>query len=276
MSNPQPGSFIQTFPLPVRPMTSGCYVSDSSGPAAGMSTANPYQSLVNTFGARTEGPATVQTIPLEKGVSYASLKCTTNQPAEESYFDITSDRDSWPSPSTRSAAAGQSLGVNVPQAVQDIGQYGPVGLCIVGRDVTREVLHRVIDVCSLLKVANLSVSNETMKQQQEKLGRAQESLRQAVLMANRLGSIIASIENFQQQRLPANCDNNIQELIPYVGKRNPKLEAIREEAMSRSEYKAVYAQYINTKQQLEEVMNMLKENIAFLRNMGWSISSLLN
>uniref|UniRef100_A0A5S6Q4H4 BLOC-1-related complex subunit 5 n=1 Tax=Trichuris muris TaxID=70415 RepID=A0A5S6Q4H4_TRIMR len=191
-------------------MTSGSGTSDSSVPVSSVPVASPYQSLVNTFGSRAEGSVAAQASSVEKGASYASTKCTTSQPAEETYFDITNDRDPWPSPSTRSTTAGQSLGVHVPQAVQDLGQYGPVGLCLLGRDVTREVLHRVVDVCSLMKSAHLSVSSETMKQQQEKLTRAQEALKQAVFMTNRLHSIVTCIENFQQQNLPPDCETNVQ------------------------------------------------------------------
>ncbi|VDO95835.1 unnamed protein product [Soboliphyme baturini] len=183
--------------------------------------------------------------------------------------------DMWPSTQSKSSPHSQLFIGSVYHAVQNIDQYGPLTLCLLGRDLTREIVNRTVDLFSHIKTLQLPLSTETFKQQQEKQLRAQESLKHIVYLFNRLESIGKKLEQFQRIILPENVDNMVTDLIPLVDKPNKTLDEIRQATTSRESYQKLLNAFEETRAKLQEKRDILFENIEFFRQISWEIAALL-
>ncbi|KRZ51532.1 Vacuolar protein sorting-associated protein 11 -like protein, partial [Trichinella nativa] len=250
MSQQNQNSFIQTFPLPPRPLNSNGNNLDANygypqgiGPS---SVSSPIQSLVNSFGSRREVPSP-SPASVSESTNVAPGKTTQ---ADESQQEHHAEREAWSAQGSKAFNVNPFFAFSMSQILQSNDNNGPLALCIIGRDFTREVINRTCDICGALKSLQLPTAPEAVKQHQDKLQRINESLKQVNIILERLEAIDRKIDNFRKELLPADAEDHLKDLVTYDGK-NEWLRKLTEERKSREVFTQTKQQYDEVKKELE-------------------------
>ncbi|KRY90578.1 Uncharacterized protein T4D_11647 [Trichinella pseudospiralis] len=257
MSQQNQNSFIQTFPLPPRPLNSnGNNLDPNYAYSQGIgqsSVSSPIQSLVNSFGSRREvpspSPATVS-----ESTNVASGKSTQ---ADDSQQEHHAEREAWPAQGSKTFNVNPFFTFSMSQILQSNDECGPLALCIIGRDLTREVINRTCDICCTLKSLQLPTAPEALKQHQDKLQRINESLKQVNIILERLEVIDRKVSEYRKELLPADAEDHLQDLVIYNGK-NEWLRKLTEERKSREVFTQTKQQYDEVKKELEKQKSTIR------------------
>ncbi|KRY28444.1 Vacuolar protein sorting-associated protein 11 -like protein, partial [Trichinella spiralis] len=251
MSQQNQNSFIQTFPLPPRPLNSnGNNLDANYGYPQGIgqsSVSSPIQSLVNSFGSRREVPSP-SPASVSESTNVAPGKTTQ---ADESQQEHHAEREAWSAQGSKAFTVNPFFAFSMSQILQSNDESGPLALCIIGRDFTREVINRTCDICGALKSLQLPTAPEAVKQHQDKLQRINESLKQVNIILERLEVIDRKIADYRKELLPADAEDHLKDLVTYDGK-NEWLRKLTEERKSREVFTQTKQQYDEVKKELEK------------------------
>ncbi|KRX20165.1 Uncharacterized protein T07_415, partial [Trichinella nelsoni] len=244
MSQQNQNSFIQTFPLPPRPLNSnGNNLDANYGYPQGLgqsSVSSPIQSLVNSFGSRREVPSP-SPASVSESTNVAPGKTTQ---ADESQQEHHAEREAWSAQGSKAFNVNPFFAFSMSQILQSNDESGPLALCIIGRDLTRE----------------LPTAPEAVKQHQDKLQRINESLKQVNIILERLEAIDRKIAGYRKELLPADAEDHLKDLVTYDGK-NEWLRKLTEERKSREVFTQTKQQYDEVKKELEKQCELLNQNI---------------